>query len=94
MLLSVVSGWEIAVKRGIGRLDLPEAPDRSVPRLIDELGVDALPLELGPVLRVWPLSRTHDDPFDRMLVCQAIEHGLTILTPDEAIRQYPVPTLW
>jgi PIN domain nuclease of toxin-antitoxin system len=36
----------------------------------------------------------HRDPFDRMLICQAIEHGLTIMTPDEAMRDYPVASLW
>jgi PIN domain nuclease of toxin-antitoxin system len=40
------------------------------------------------------LPHLHRDPFDRMLVCQAIAHGLTLVTPDEAIRRYPVRTMW
>jgi PIN domain nuclease of toxin-antitoxin system len=40
------------------------------------------------------LPETHKDPFDRMLVCQALVHGMCILTPDELIQQYPVRTLW
>jgi PIN domain nuclease of toxin-antitoxin system len=40
------------------------------------------------------LPPLHRDPFDRMLICQAIQHGLTLITPDEAIQQYPILTLW
>jgi len=40
------------------------------------------------------LPKLHSDPFDRMLICQAIENGMTIVTPDEAIGQYPIKTLW
>ena len=40
------------------------------------------------------LPPLHKDPFDRMLVCQAIEHGLTLVTPDHSIRKYPIRTLW
>ncbi len=43
---------------------------------------------------VGKLPDHHRDPFDRMLVSQALQHGLTIVTPDEAVRAYPVPTLW
>jgi PIN domain nuclease of toxin-antitoxin system len=40
------------------------------------------------------LPRLHRDPFDRMLICQAISHGLTIVTPDPLIRQYPIRVMW
>lgn len=92
--LSAVSAWEIAVKHGRGKLVLPEPPDRYVPRLRDEMGVEELPLREEPILRVGRLPAVHGDPFDRALVAQAISLGMTIITPDEAIRQYPVPTIW
>jgi PIN domain nuclease of toxin-antitoxin system len=92
--LSAISAWEIAVKHGRGKLLLPEPPDRYVPRLRDEMGVDELPLKEETILRVGRLPSIHGDPFDRALVSQAITMGMTILTPDEAIRQYPVPTIW
>ncbi len=92
--LSAVSAWEITVKHGRGKLVLPEQPDRYVPRLRDEMGIEALPLQEETVLRVGRLPGIHGDPFDRALVSQAISLGMTILTPDEAIRQYPVPTIW
>ena len=92
--MSAVSVWEIAVKHDLGRLDLPEPPDRLIPRLRDAHGIAALPLEEEDVLHVGRLPALHRDPFDRMLVCQAIARGMAILTPDEHVRQYPVRSLW
>ncbi|MFO0981469.1 MAG: type II toxin-antitoxin system VapC family toxin [Planctomycetota bacterium] len=92
--LSSVSAWEIAIKTALGRLRLPEAPQRYVPRLRAQHGIETLPLAEEAVLHVSRLPDLHRDPFDRMLVCQAIVHGFVILTPDDAITQYPAPTLW
>jgi len=92
--LSAVSAWEIAVKHARGKLTLPEPPDRYVPRLRSGMGVEELPMREEAILRVGRLPAVHGDPFDRALVAQAISMGMTILTPDEAIRQYPVPTIW
>ena len=92
--LSSVSAWEIAIKHSLGRLDLPLPPDRLVPLARDRLGAEELPLTESSALRVSRLPTIHADPFDRVLVAQAISMGMTILTPDEAVRQYPVPTIW
>jgi PIN domain nuclease of toxin-antitoxin system len=92
--LSAVSAWEISVKHGLGRLPLPQPPSRFVPRERARHGIEALALDEGAALAVHRLPELHHDPFDRMLVCQAIAGGLTILTPDEQIAQYPVPTIW
>ena len=54
----------------------------------------SLPLLEAHVLTLFKLPGIHHDPFDRMLVCQAVAESLTILTPDEAISQYPVRTVW
>lgn len=92
--LSAVSVWEIAVKHALKRLPLPEAPDRFIPAQRTRHAIQPLPLEEEAVLQLSRLPEHHRDPFDRMLVCQAIAHGLVVLTPDEAIRQYPVRTVW
>jgi PIN domain nuclease of toxin-antitoxin system len=92
--LSAVSGWEIAVKHGLGRLVLPTAPDRFVPEQREAHGIVPLALDEESVLQVTRLPDLHRDPFDRMLVCQAIAHGLVILTPDPLIARYPVRTVW
>lgn len=94
VLLSSVSAWEIAVKFRLGKLPLPAAPDRYVGSLRQRMGVEALPLVEREALHVAQLPDLHKDPFDRMLVCQALLQGLVILTPDRQIVQYGVPTVW
>lgn len=94
LLLSSVSAWEIAVKYSLGHLPLPENPATYVPRQRGLHRVASLALDEEDALAGNRLPRIHRDPFDRMLICQAIVHGLTILTPDEAIRRYPVRTFW
>jgi PIN domain nuclease of toxin-antitoxin system len=92
--LSAVSCWEIAVKHSLGRLPLPEPPALFVPERRARYGLLSLPLEEEASLYEPKLPRLHPDPFDRMLICQAIVHGLAILTPDQSISQYPVRVLW
>ena len=92
--LSAASIWEIAIKYSLGRMPLPEPPETYIPRIRRESGVLVLPIEEESALHVAKLPRLHADPFDRLLVAQAILHGMTVATPDEAIRQYPIRTLW
>jgi len=94
VFLSAISSWEIAVKYQLGRLPLPEPPDRLIPRLRAQHGVAPLPMDEDTTFHLSRLPAVHRDPFDRMLICQAIRHGMAILTPDQAIRSYPVRTLW
>lgn len=93
-LLSAASSWEIAIKVARGKLRLAEAPARMVPKQRSAHQVLPLPIGEDEVLATGRLPALHRDPFDRLLVCQAIEYGLVILTPDELIRQYSVKTLW
>ena len=92
--LSTVSEWEIGVLYSLGRLALVQPPERFVPDQRTLLGIAVLPLEEARQLHVPNLPRLHKDPFDRMLVCQAVVHDLTILTPDPLIQAYPVRTVW
>jgi PIN domain nuclease of toxin-antitoxin system len=78
----------------MGRLPLPEPPETFVPGNREAHGIEPLGLEESAALRVARLPDLHRDPFDRILVAQAIEEGLVLLTPDEAIRQYAVRTIW
>jgi PIN domain nuclease of toxin-antitoxin system len=94
VFLSAVSGWEIAVKHALGKLALPDRPERWVPAQRDAHGIEPLPLEEDAPLTVHKLPALHRDPFDRMLVCQALAHGLVLVTPDEQVRAYPARTLW
>jgi PIN domain nuclease of toxin-antitoxin system len=92
--LSAISAWEIAVKHSSGRLALPELPQQLIPAERDRCGIASLPVDEESALHVSRLPLLHRDPFDRMLVSQAIVHGLTILTPDRLISQYPARTIW
>lgn len=92
--LSAVSAWEIALKHALGRLPLPETPDRCVPQLRARHGVESLALDEDAIMQIGKLSGYHRDPFDRMLVCQAFAHGRTLPTPDPLISSYPVRTAW
>ena len=92
--LSAVSLWEIAIKVGIGKLDLPGHGDflRAHMAL---LRIDkVLPVEEAHALAHFGLPRHHRDPFDRMLIAQAQVEGLPFITNDRQIRKYPIQILW
>lgn len=91
--LSVVSVWEAVVKHHLGKLPLPEPAERYLPAQRERHEISSLPLEESSVARLGSLPSLHRDPFDRMLVCQALQHGLVIATADEAVRAYPVAIL-
>jgi len=92
--LSTASAWEIGVKYAAGRLPLPERPDIFVPRVREASGIEVLEIDEESALHAGRLPALHSDPFDRMLVAQAIVHGMTILTPDAEIVRYAVRVLW
>lgn len=93
LLLSAVSSWEIAIKHALGRLPLPEPPDRYVPERIRAIGAVALPIEHSHALAVSSLPPVHRDPFDRLLIAQAGSLGVPILTADPVLAKYPAETL-
>jgi PIN domain nuclease of toxin-antitoxin system len=94
VFLSAASAWEIAVKHRLGRLPLPAPPEEFVPTQRAAHGIGPLPVDEEAALQVAKLPDLHRDPFDRMLVAQAIVGGLVLATPDDPIRQYPVRILW
>lgn len=94
VFLSAASAWEIGVKWRRGRLPLPQPPPSFVAEQRAAHAIAALPIDEESALHVTRLPELHRDPFDRMLVSQAIVHGLVLLTPDPLITQYPARTLW
>ena len=94
VFLSAASAWEIAIKCATGRLTLPEPPERYVPAMRAERGIAALAVDEESALHASRLPSLHRDPFDRLLVSQAIVHGMTILTPDPILSQYPARIFW
>ena len=82
------------MKHQLGRLDLPASPSVYIPQQKKCHLIASLPLEEAAVVHLVKLPSVHKDPFDRMLVCQAIKHELTIVTSDSALQAYPVKTYW
>lgn len=92
--LSAVSVWEIARKYAQGGLALPMHPSALIPAIRRESGIESLPLNESDALAAEKLELFHKDPFDRMLIAQALMGGMAIVTCDEAFEQYPVRLVW
>jgi PIN domain nuclease of toxin-antitoxin system len=93
LFLSAASSWEIAIKHSLGRLELPEPPSEFVPSRMARSGVIGLAVEHRHALTVADLPPHHRDPFDRLLVAQALVESLPILTADPQLSRYGVETL-
>ena len=91
--LSVVSVWEILVKYQIGKLPLPAPVDEFIEESRSAHRMADLPLDYQAVSRLLSLPMYHRDPFDRMLICQALNHDLTIVTHDELFKRYAARVL-
>lgn len=92
--LSSVSAWEIIVKHQLGKLPLPDDAEDFIKQQCEKHYIEYLPLTEKAVFQLSRLPNHHRDPFDKMLICQAIAHDLTILTSDSMISQYPVSVIW
>jgi PIN domain nuclease of toxin-antitoxin system len=90
LLFSSASLWEIVIKRGLGRDDFKVDP-RSLRRGLRDNGYSELTITGEHTLAVGELPPLHKDPFDRILVAQAIVEGITLLTVDPIVAQYPGP---
>ena len=92
--LSAVSGWEIGRKYARGFLELPARPEALIPQVRVESGILSLPLTEEEAILAEKLPLLHRDPFDRMIIAQALQQGMIVVTPDPAFGAYPVRLLW
>lgn len=90
LLFSAASIWEVAIKRGLGRSDFQVDP-RLLRRGLLDNGYSELPILSEHVVAIDSLPPIHKDPFDRLLVAQATVEGITLLTADSRVAQYPGP---
>ncbi len=90
LLFSAASLWEITIKRGLGREDFQVDP-RVLRRGLLDNGYEELPITSEHAVFIDSLPDLHKDPFDRILVAQATVEGITLLTSDAVIAQYPGP---
>jgi PIN domain nuclease of toxin-antitoxin system len=93
-LLSVASIWEIAIKHARGRLDLPKPPSEYLPERMAHYGYEALRVDVSHALRAGRLPRHHNDPFDRLLIAQALVEHLPVVTSDPHFERYGVEVIW
>jgi PIN domain nuclease of toxin-antitoxin system len=90
LIFSAASLWEIAIKRGLGRSDLRAEP-RVLRRGLLDNGYTELPIDSNHTVALDGLASLHKDPFDRILIAQAMVEGITLLTKDPLIAQYSGP---
>ncbi len=94
LLLSSVSIAEMMIKHRSGKLKLPGDPRLFVHQERIRYCIKSLALDEESALLIETLPPFHKDPFDRLLICQALTHDITIVTPDMLIQKYTVPTIW
>lgn len=92
--LSASSSWEISIKASSGKLPLPGPPPSFIPRVLAEQGITPLPILHQHALAVYDLPKHHTDPFDRLLIAQALTEQMVILTSDSIFWRYKVAIVW
>jgi len=94
LFLSAASGWEMAIKAKLGKLDLPDNLEGFISEQLAINAIHGLPVQMSHALHVYVLPGYHKDPFDRMLIAQAQMEKLPILTADPQLGRYGVETIW
>jgi PIN domain nuclease of toxin-antitoxin system len=94
LVFSLVSLWEIATKMKLGKLNTIGSSVAYIRDEMNAFGMELLPIRYEHILHLESLPHHHSDPFDRLLIAQALTESLPILTADRAFRQYGVKTIW
>ena len=94
LFLSAASGWEMAIKARIGKLELPANFEQFIAEQLQQNAITGLPIQMSHALHVYTLPVLHRDPFDRLLIAQSQLENMPILTIDPQVGQYDVEVLW
>jgi PIN domain nuclease of toxin-antitoxin system len=94
LVLSIASLWEIAIKVSIGKLELLQSYDKLIPQQLEENGIDIMPITLQHLSKVIDLSFHHRDPFDRLIIAQALIEEIPVISSDAIFSEYPVKLIW
>ena len=89
VFFSVASVWDCVIKYQIGKLNFPESPEVYLPKKRKQHLINSLVIDEGSIAYLTNLPLLHKDPFDRLLICQSLQHNLLIMTSDNAILSYP-----
>lgn len=93
LCVSMASLWEIAIKQSNGKLDLPFSPEELYTICL-ERDIQIRQIQPHHLNHLRNLPKIHNDPFDRLIICQALADNIEILTKDSLIPKYPVKTVW
>ena len=93
-LVSIASCWEIAIKAGLGKLTLGESSASYLTNALDRTGFELLPIDLSHATSVELLPLHHKDPFDRLLIAQAMPENVSLVSADSAFDSYGVNRIW
>jgi PIN domain nuclease of toxin-antitoxin system len=94
LFLSSASLWEIAIKVSIGKLELLQPYNQLIPQQLEENDINILPIELSHLTTVVELPFYHRDPFDRLIIAQALTEDLPVVSPDSLFSQYAIKLIW
>ena len=94
IFFSAASGWEIAIKARLGRLHLPENPSSYLTKQLTMNAIQSLAITMSHSLYVFNLPDIHKDPFDRIIVAQAILENMPLLTKDCMLTEYGIQVIW
>ncbi|MGZ8256195.1 MAG: type II toxin-antitoxin system VapC family toxin [Gallionella sp.] len=92
--LSMASPWEMQIKSQLDKLSLAMPLEELVQKNTQENNIQLLPIELSHISNLAKLPPHHKDPFDRLIISQAMLEGMTIVTADHAFSAYSVPVVW
>ena len=96
LFVSIASLWEIMIKQQIGKLNIDETSAQELQQICKGLGIDILQTEIDDIdlVRKLPIIKGHGDPFDRLIICQAQNRRLPVITSDRKFKLYSVDVVW
>jgi PIN domain nuclease of toxin-antitoxin system len=94
VFVSIVTVWEIAIKAGLGQLEMPDDLGGFLRHELAENGFESLPIKFEHAVAARDLPRHHRDPFDRLLICQSRVEALTLISADPAMAAYGADVVW
>lgn len=92
--LSIISFWEIMILHSLKRINFKSNPEEMLIKKCKKENINILPLSITSIFKLDKLPQIHKDPFDRIIICQALTNNLSILTPDKEISKYSVDVIW
>ena len=96
LYVSIASFWEIMIKEQIGKLAIAETSAMELQQICKEMDIQILPISIPQIdgIRALPMYKDHGDPFDRLIISQAIDTGMPVVTSDEKYERYGISVAW